>query len=160
MKKNKTKPKDIVVFTAGVFDLLHPGHINLLRRAKKLGAKLVVALQTDKSVKEQKGRSPVLSFKYRKMMLKSLSYVNRILPYSHSTYTKAVQEIDPEIVAQGGDWFDTGNRTKTMEFLKKSSIKFVKLPHTPGISTTEIKRKIFETLLEESINNKNNASVK
>jgi len=150
----------IIVYTTGVFDLLHPGHINLLRRAKALGDKLIVGLQEDDSIEAQKGKRPIMSYEERKTMLQALPFVDIVKPYHDLDQRKMLKAIKPDIMVQGGDWLKTGDRTKIIDFLKKHDIKLVQFPYTKGISSTDIKERIYinlnkikkEKLLEFDLN--------
>jgi len=136
----------ITVYTTGVFDLFHPGHINLLRRARALGDKLIVGLQEDDSVEAQKGRKPIMSYKERKTMLLSTTIVDEVIPYHDLDQRKTLKVIKPDIVVQGGDWLKTGNRTTIIDFLRKNNIKLVQFPYTKNISSTDIKERVYDSL--------------
>lgn len=122
------------VLTYGTFDMLHYGHINLLRRARALGDYLVVALSTDEFNLE-KGKRCYFSYEERKQLLEAVRYVDLVIP-EESWEQKAndVREYHIDVVAMGDDWKDS----ERFEYLR-DLCDVVYLPRTPEISTTQIK---------------------
>ena len=97
--------KKSIVFTNGCFDILHLGHIKLLVESKKLGDKLIVGLNTDKSVEKLKGLGrPVNNNYHRSMMLASLSFVDRVVFFSESSPIKLIELIRPDLLSKGDDY--------------------------------------------------------
>ena len=123
------------ILTYGTFDLLHYGHINLLRRAKALGDYLVVACSTDE-FNLGKGKRCYFSYEERKQLLESIRYVDLVIP-EESWEQKAndVREYHIDTVVMGSDW----EGSERFEYLK-DLCEVVYLPRTPEISTTQIKR--------------------
>lgn len=120
------------VITYGTYDLLHVGHINLLRRAKELGDYLIVVLSTDEfnAIKNKKAYH---SYEDRKIILESIRYVDEVLPeYNWEQKIQDVIENDVDIFVMGDDW------KGKFDFLK-DYCEVVYLPRTEGISTTKIK---------------------
>lgn len=72
-------PDGTIVYTTGVFDMLHPGHLTILRRARELGDRLVVGVQEDSSVEAQKGVRPIMSTRERTTMLRALPFVDQVI---------------------------------------------------------------------------------
>ena len=94
-----------VVFTNGCFDILHRGHIELLRFCKECGDIVVVGLNDDKSVKILKGESrPFNSESDRKLILESLRYVDKVILFDDETPYRLIQKIKPDIIVKGGDY--------------------------------------------------------
>jgi len=94
-----------VVFTNGCFDILHPGHIDLLQRARSLGTKLIVAINSDESVREIKGAPrPFLSQEARASILRALRCVDEVKIFDEPTPAKIIEEIKPDVLVKGGDW--------------------------------------------------------
>lgn len=123
------------VITYGTYDLLHPGHINILRRARELGDYLYVGLSTDE-FNIIKHKESILPYDARKMILESIVYVDSIIPE-----TCWEQKID-DIITNNIDIFVIGDDWKgTFDFLKEYC-KVIYLPRTEGISTTHIKKTI------------------
>src|SRR4051812_23619174 len=93
------------VFTNGCFDILHPGHIDLLRRARKLGDRLVVGINSDESVRSIKGSGrPFMAQEDRKKLLESLRDVDQVIIFEELTPEQLIQSVRPDILVKGGDW--------------------------------------------------------
>lgn len=124
------------VITYGTFDLLHYGHINLLRRAKELGDYLIVALSTDEFNWNQKQKRSFFSYEKRKLLLEAIRYVDEVIPEENWEQKKTdVAQHNIDFFVIGDDW--RGH----FDFLKPQC-EVVYLERTPDISTTEIKEKI------------------
>lgn len=123
------------VITYGTFDLLHPGHINLLRRAKDLGDELYVGLSTDE-FNQMKGKTAVLTYEQRKTVLEAIRYVDHVFPESDwEQKASDIKKYGINCFVMGDDW------KGKFDFLK-DYCTVVYLPRTPDISTTDIKQKI------------------
>ena len=122
------------VITYGTFDLLHYGHINLLRRARELGDYLVVALSTDEFNWNQKQKKCYVPYEERKRMLEAIRYVDLVIPEeSWEQKTSDVDKYQIDIFVMGDDW------KGKFDFLQEQC-QVVYLPRTPEISTTRIKQ--------------------
>ncbi len=125
------------VLTYGTFDLLHYGHINLLKRAKALGDYLVVAVSTD-DFNEIKGKKAYHNFETRKMMLEAVRYVDLVIPEENwEQKIDDVKKYDIDIVVMGSDWAGSDK----FDYLK-DYCEVVYLPRTEGVSTTQIKEEL------------------
>ena len=125
------------VLTYGTFDLLHYGHINLLRRAKALGDYLVVAVSTD-DFNELKGKKAYHNYETRKMMLEAVRYVDLVIPEENwEQKIDDVKKYDIDIVVMGSDWAGSDR----FDYLK-DYCEVVYLPRTEGVSTTQIKEEL------------------
>ena len=125
------------VITYVTFDLLHYGHINLLRRAKELGDYLIVALSTDEFNLE-KGKKSYFSFEKRKQLLESIRYVDLVIPEtSWDQKINDVHEFRVNTFVMGDDWLGK------FDFLENEGVEVVYLPRTPEISTSQIKQDLF-----------------
>lgn len=134
------------VLTYGTYDLLHYGHIRLLKRAKELGDYLIVALSTDE-FNEIKGKKAYHNYETRKKMLEAIRYVDLVIPENDwNQKINDVKEYHVDVTVMGGDW--EGN--PKFEELKKYC-DVVYLPRTEGVSTSKIKRDLG---LQEPINGK------
>ena len=123
------------VITYGTYDLLHYGHINLLRRAKDLGDYLIVALSTDEFNWNEKQKKCYFPYEQRKMLVESIRYVDLVIPEKSWSQKKLdVREYHIDTFVMGDDW------TGEFDFLKESGVEVVYLPRTPEISTTQIKQ--------------------
>ena len=123
------------VITYGTFDLLHYGHINLLRRARELGDYLIVALSTDEFNWTQKQKKSYFSYEQRKGLLESIRYVDLVIPEENWDQKKTdMHEYHIDIFVMGDDW------KGKFDFLRSEGVEVVYLPRTPEISTTQIKQ--------------------
>ena len=94
-----------IVFTNGCFDILHPGHIHILSKAKSLGDTLVVGLNSDLSVKKLKGdKRPLVSEDDRSRVLLSLRFVDYVIIFNELTPLKVIKKIKPDFLVKGGDY--------------------------------------------------------
>ena len=124
------------VITYGTFDLLHYGHINLLKRAKALGDYLIVALSTDE-FNEIKGKKSYFSYEKRKALLEAIRYVDLVIPEENWEQKREdVKQYHVDIFVMGDDW------AGKFDFLK-DYCDVVYLPRTPEISTTQIKTDLY-----------------
>jgi len=122
------------VITYGTFDLLHYGHINLLRRAKEQGDYLIVALSTDEFNQNEKGKKSYFSYENRKMLLESIRYVDLVIPeVGWEQKRNDIKEYHIDKFVIGDDWIGK------FDFLEEEGAKVIYLPRTPEISTTYIK---------------------
>ena len=126
------------VITYGTFDLLHYGHINLLRRAKSLGDYLIVALSTDEFNQNQKNKKCYFSYEQRKQLLESIRYVDLVIPEENwEQKISDVKEFKVDTFVIGNDW------EGKFDYLKEYC-EVVYLTRTPEISTTQIKAELKE----------------
>lgn len=126
----------INVITYGTFDLLHLGHIEMLKRAKSLGDKLIVCLSTDEFNLNMKGKKSTQSYDERRLILESIKYVDLVIP--ETCWEQKTSDIDKysiDIFVIGDDWMGK------FDFLKPKC-KVLYLPRTPNISTTIIKQRL------------------
>lgn len=122
------------VITYGTFDMLHYGHMNLLKRAKELGDYLVVVLSTDEFNWNEKKKKCYFSYEERKVLLESVRYVDLVVPEEHWEQKKTdVKKYEIDIFVMGDDW------KGEFDFLEDENVEVVYLPRTPEISTTQIK---------------------
>ena len=136
MKRMGTQHQ-IRVITYGTFDILHYGHINLLKRAKQLGDYLVVALSSDE-FNELKGKKSYYSYETRKMMLEAIRYVDEVIPECNwEQKLTDIKQYGIDVFVMGDDW--SGKFDYLSEWCK-----VVYLPRTPNISTSVIKSTIIQ----------------
>ena len=122
-----------VVFTNGVFDLIHSGHVDYLVKAKALGDVLIVGLNSDKSVKKIKGdKRPILKQDERSFILANLKPVDYVILFDEDTPENLIKELVPDILVKGGDWtvdkivgndivIKNGGEVKSIEFVNPQS---------------------------------------
>ena len=124
------------VITYGTYDLLHYGHIELLRRAKEYGDYLIVALSTD-NFNKLKDKKSYYSYEQRKMMLESIQFVDLVIPENEwEQKVKDVKEYNVDTFLMGHDW------EGEFDFLK-NLCEVIYLNRTEGISTTQIKKELY-----------------
>jgi D-glycero-beta-D-manno-heptose 1-phosphate adenylyltransferase len=129
-----------VVFTNGCYDILHPGHIRLLERARSLGDVLVLALNTDDSVARLKGPTrPLISETERARMAMALEAVDAVTFFDEDTPRELITEVLPDILVKGADWahFIAGR-----EEVEAAGGKVMALALEPGFSTTNIEKEL------------------
>lgn len=130
MWENNIKMKRVITY--GTYDILHYGHINLLKRAKALGDYLIVVLSSDE-FNAVKGKKSYYNYEQRKMLLEACRYVDLVVPeYNWEQKIGDVKKYQADIFVMGDDW------QGKFDFLK-DYCKVVYLPRTPNVSTTETK---------------------
>ena len=130
-----------IVFTNGCFDILHAGHVEYLAAAKELGDKLIVAINTDRSVRKLKGSSrPINTLAHRAKVLASLQCVDKVVFFDEETPIKLIKTIKPDVLVKGGDY--KINEIVGYEEVVKSGGKVMTIPLVKGISTTKIIQKM------------------
>jgi len=123
------------ILTYGTYDLLHYGHIELLRRARALGDYLIVAVSTDE-FNDLKGKKSYHNYETRKKMLEAIRYVDLVIPENNWEQKQSdVETYKVDVVVMGSDW----ENSERFEYLRKFC-DVVYLPRTEGISTTKIKK--------------------
>ena len=131
-----------IVFTNGCFDLLHKGHLDLLKKSSKYGDKLIVGLNSDSSIKKLKGASrPVENEMKRFQKLMALNYVDHVIIFEQITPKKLISELKPDVLVKGGD-YELNNIIGADEVVSNGGIIKI-IPLTPGFSTTSIIKKRF-----------------
>ncbi len=145
MKKKK------LVYVGLSADILHEGHINILKVANKLG-NVIVGLLTDKAIASYK-KIPHLSYRQREVVLKNIKFVNKVIPQKTLDYTYNLNLIKPHFVVHGNDWksgVQKETRAKVIKELKKWGGKLIEPSYTKNISSTLIKKKISEIVPTEN----------
>jgi len=136
---------ETVVMTNGCFDILHPGHIVYLEEAKKLGDHLIVAVNSDDSVKRLKGNNrPINTLQHRMLVLAGLASVDWVVSFSEDTPERLIQKLLPNILVKGGDYDDIYNIAGAKAVLANGG-QVKKLSFVEGYSTS----KIIETMGKE-----------
>lgn len=122
------------VITYGTFDLLHYGHINLLKRAKSLGDYLIVGLSTDEFNNKDKNKECYFDYDNRKSLLDAVRYVDLVIPEENWEQKKSdIQKYNVDVFVIGDDW------KGKFDYLKEFGVEVVYLPRTKEISTSKIK---------------------
>lgn len=130
-----------IVFTNGCFDLIHLGHIELLKAAKKLGDKLIVGINCDNSIKKLKGKNrPINNISERAALIASLPFVDWVVPFDNETPIELIKLLKPDILVKGDDY--SKETIVGSKFVESYGGKIVIIPHTYNTSTSKIIDKI------------------
>jgi D-beta-D-heptose 7-phosphate kinase/D-beta-D-heptose 1-phosphate adenosyltransferase len=133
-----------VVFTNGCFDLIHGGHIELFRKAKSLGDVLIVALNTDASVRKIKGPSrPVFPLEERFEVLGAIEDIDYLTSFSEETPQKIIAALLPDVLVKGGDW--PPDQVVGKREVEAAGGRVVLVPYLKGHSSSSIIKKIIKT---------------
>lgn len=134
-----------VVFTNGCFDLLHPGHVRYLTLARELGDALIVALNSDRSVRALKGPSrPILRENERAEVMVALECVDYVTIFDEETPRELIAQLLPDILVKGGDWGVTDIIGR--EEVEAAGGEVLSLPFVEGCSTSDVIARILERL--------------
>ncbi len=137
LKKNGGK----VVFTNGCFDILHVGHARYLYRARELGDFLIVAVNSDRSVKAIKGpERPVINENERSEMLAALGCVDMVVIFDEDTPYEIITELVPDVLVKGGDWKE--EEIVGADIVKEAGGEVKRIEFVKGASTTDIIKRI------------------
>ncbi|HHN65518.1 MAG TPA: D-glycero-beta-D-manno-heptose 1-phosphate adenylyltransferase [Nitrospirae bacterium] len=121
-----------IVFTNGCFDIIHAGHVQYLRQAKALGDVLVVAVNSDSSVKSIKPKRPIMPQQHRAIVLSALEMVDYVTIFDEDTPYQVIKALQPDVLVKGGDW-------RVEDIVGSDIVKEVhSLPYLKGVSTTGI----------------------
>jgi D-beta-D-heptose 7-phosphate kinase/D-beta-D-heptose 1-phosphate adenosyltransferase len=133
-----------LVWTNGCFDLLHPGHVASLQAARRLGDVLVVGLNADASVRANKGPTrPILTQAERAAMLAALECVDYVIVFDEPTPAEALARLQPDIHCKGAEYAPPhGRPVPEREVVERYGGRIEYLPLVPGLSTTELLRRI------------------
>jgi len=132
-----------VVFTNGCFDLIHPGHIRYLQEARQLGDALIVALNSDRSVRELKGeKRPILNQNERAEVMAALNCVEYVTIFDESTPREIIAALLPDVLVKGGDW--DLDRIVGRDEVEAAGGEVLNLPFIEGCSTTDLIERIVQ----------------
>jgi D-beta-D-heptose 7-phosphate kinase/D-beta-D-heptose 1-phosphate adenosyltransferase len=129
------------VFTNGVFDLLHPGHVRYLRDARALGDLLIVGINSDRSVRANKGpQRPINPESERSEVLLALASVDVVVTFDDDTPYAVIQRIQPDVLVKGEDW--AADAIVGREIVEARGGTVVRVPLEAGLSTTDLNARI------------------
>ena len=135
------KRRKTVVFTNGVFDLLHPGHVRYLQRARSFGDALIVGVNSDRSVRANRGSGrPITPEAERAEILAALECVDAVVVFDEGTPHAIIEALQPDVLAKGADWAE--GSIVGRDIVEARGGKVVRVPVEPGYSTTGIIEKI------------------
>lgn len=127
----------IIGYTAGVFDLFHIGHLNLLKNAKGMCDKLIVGVTVDELVL-YKGKHAMIPYADRSEIVRSCRYVDAVVPQYDMDKLAACKKLGASILFVGDDWYGTEKWKKYEKELEENDIRIVYFPYTKGVSSSKI----------------------
>lgn len=140
---NLKKQKKKIVFTNGCYDILHIGHIKFLKKAKKYGDILLVAINSDSSVKKIKGdKRPIVPQKERAEILSALEFVDLVTVFYEPDPYNIIKDIEPDVLVKGGDW--AIDKIIGADIVKSKGGIVKNIKYIKGNSTTEIINKVLK----------------
>lgn len=137
--RRHARPGRIVCYTAGVFDLLHAGHLNLLRESARWGDLLVVGVVSDAGTAAYKGRRPVQDEATRLAVVRALEVVDFAVLQPTTDPTPVLEMLRPAVMTHGSDWDRLREGHASLERL---GVKYVTIPYTDGVSTTLLRERM------------------
>jgi len=127
----------IIGYTAGVYDLFHVGHLNLLKNAKGMCDKLIVGVTVDELV-AYKGKRAIIPFEDRIEIIRSIKYVDAAVPQYNMDKLETCKKLGASIMFVGDDWYNTEKWKEYDKEFEQNGIKIIYFPYTKGISSTQI----------------------
>ncbi len=132
----------MVVYTVGTFDLLHVGHLALLKYCESLGDTVAVGVASDEVVMLYKPKIPVIPLEQRMEMLKALSCVDIVMPYHELDYLTVCKEVRADVFVIGEDWGRKPHNIGVEDYMKEQGRKVVQVQYNPRTSSTEIRKAV------------------
>ncbi|MCM1235193.1 MAG: adenylyltransferase/cytidyltransferase family protein [Ruminococcus flavefaciens] len=145
MKKYK------VGYTTGVYDMFHIGHLNLIRNAKEQCDYLIVGVSTDECVMASKGKEPVIPYEERFEIISSLKYVDKVVSQKDKNKFEAWKKYKFDAMFVGSDWKGSKEWKTYEEQFGAVEVDIIYLPHTEGVSSTELTNVIKKLLSEQNV---------
>ena len=142
----------IVGYLSGTFDLFHIGHLNIIRRAKEQCDYLIVGVSTDELVRRDKNKTPVIPYEERAAIVAALKYVDRVVPQPDKNKLGAWEKYRFNKMFVGDDWKGTDTWNRFEEQFRPLGVEIVYLPHTDGISSTQL-TSVIKRILDEKASN-------
>ncbi|MDQ0975375.1 glycerol-3-phosphate cytidylyltransferase [Neobacillus niacini] len=138
MKKKQYK----IGYTAGVFDLFHVGHLNILKKAKEQCEYLIVGVSTDELVMEYKKKSPVIPHHERMEIVEGIKYVDKVVPQTNRDKFSAWESLQFDVMFVGDDWKGNVLFNEVEKEFNLVGVEIIYFPYTQGVSSTIVKKKI------------------
>ena len=129
-------------YTTGVFDFFHIGHLNILKRAKEQCEYLIVGVGTDELVEGYKHKTPVIPFEERIAIVEAIKYVDKVVVQESMDKFSAWEKLRFNVVFHGDDWKNSNMYDRYIDQFKKVGVDVVFLPHTDGVSSTQIAQRL------------------
>ena len=133
----------IIGYTAGVYDLFHIGHLNLLKNAKGMCDKLIVGVTVDELV-SYKNKKAFIPYEERVEMVRSCRYVDAVVPQSDMDKLRMCKQLGASYLFVGDDWYETEKWNDYEKEFSKNNIKIIYFPYTKGISSTRIRELLYQ----------------
>ena len=146
------KNEIIIGYTTGVYDMFHIGHLNVIKRAKEQCDFLIVGVSTDELVKTEKGKTPVIPYNERIAIVDAIKYVDMVVPQPDKDKMAASEKYHFQKMFVGSDWKGTPQWNEFEEQFSPLDVEIVYLPHTDGISSTEL-TEVIKDILDEKPQN-------
>lgn len=141
----------IIGYTTGVYDLFHIGHLNILKKAKSLCDYLIVGVSIDELVQKEKNKVPVIPYEERVEIVKAIRYVDEVVPQVNKNKKEAWDKLKFNKMFVGSDWKDTPQWNQFEEQFKPLGVEIIYIPHTDGISSTQLTQ-----FIKKEVNQDNN----
>ena len=138
----------IIGYTTGVYDMFHIGHLNVIKSAKEQCDYLIVGVSTDELVQHDKAKTPVIPYEERAAIVSAIRYVDEVVPQSDKNKLEAWKKYHFNKMFVGSDWKDTPQWKSFEEQFAPLGVEIVYLPHTDGISSTDL-TKLIKGMLDE-----------
>ena len=129
-------------YTTGVFDMFHIGHVNILKNAKALCDYLIVGVTTDELCLKRKKKVPIISFEERCAILNAIKYVDKVVAQNDMDKVSTHKELLYDAVFVGDDWKGTMSWIKYEKAFNSIGVSVIYLPHTEGISSSQLREKL------------------
>ena len=129
----------VIGYTAGVFDLFHIGHLNILKRAKENCDFLIVAVSTDELVQQYKNKTPIISYQESVEIVKAIKYVDMVVPQENRNKLEALEKYKFQKMFVGDDWKGSELFTSLEPIFKERGAEIVYFPYTKGTSSSFLK---------------------
>ena len=135
----------VTVYVPGVFDVLHVGHLNYLRAARGAGDRMIVGVQDDREVLQQKGLQPVVPLAERMALIEALGFVDEVVSYRNVNQSALLKGLDIDVFAVGEEY---GRRDlqqrQTLDYCDRAGVRVFRVPRTPHVSSTQIRARLKE----------------
>lgn len=141
--------KQIIGYTTGVYDMFHIGHLNIIRRAKEQCDFLIVGVSTDELVRKEKAKTPVIPYRERVEIVGAIRYVDQVVPQFDKNKLAAWDQYHFDKMFVGSDWQGSPQWIEFEKQFVPLGVEIVYLPHTDGVSSTEL-TKVIKNILSES----------
>lgn len=143
----------IIGYTTGVFDMFHIGHLNILKNAKERCDYLIVGVSTDEVVESYKHKKPIIPFEERIAIVEAIKYVDKVVPQTSMDKIEAWKELHFNVLFHGSDWKNSPMYNSIIQEFQQYNVEVVFLPHTDGVSSTQLSEVIRKLEVEELANN-------